>query len=80
MAIDRRPRGMCKGKRHGIFFIDVVDFLPTLEYLGARGIKVQLFLLDGLHFASLMRLMRGRFGLRSSAGEAFDYEPDRILH
>ena len=57
-----------------------VDFLPTLVDLGARGIKIQLYILDGLPFASFMILMRGRFAFRCSSDTAFADKQDRVLH
>lgn len=76
----RRPLGMCTGRRHGNFFTAATGILPTLADLGARGIKIQLYLSNGLHFKSFMRLMRGRFFLRCSAGDAFGDDLERALH
>lgn len=80
VAIVGKPLGMCHGRRHGNFFTAAVRFVPSLLDLGARGVKIQLFTLDGLHYSSFMRLMRGRFALRCSDGSLFDDEDQRLQH
>ena len=79
MVMARMPLGMNTGRRHGNFFTAAVHFMPTLADLGARGVKIQMFSLDGLHYSSFMRIMRGRFALRCSGGEHFHDELDRLL-
>ena len=78
MVVLKRPRGLAKGKRHGNFFQAAVDFVPTLTELGARGVRMQLFNLDGLHYASFMRLMRGRFALRYKDPDSFADEESQL--
>ena len=76
----QRPRGMCAGKRTGNFFTAAIEFAPTLHDLGATGLRIQMFVMDGLMYNSFMRLMRPRFASRLQSDDLFDSEYDRMEH
>ena len=72
------PRSMGRGKRTGNCFTASIDFMASLSEMGAKGINVQLFSVDGLHFESSMRLQRERFAVRAAVVEYFASEVDRV--
>ena len=71
-------RPMSKGRRSGNFFRAACDFVKTLWELGCRGIRIQLYCLDGLHAAAFLRLMRGRHALVTATPDVFETAADRL--